>query len=291
MFSQRYSHFLGYVIMALSPWVAWGEAGGSVSQPPFFAFDNGVGRDLQWSIDQQAQTLKALGYKGIGYSGIKDLDQRMAAFKALDLTIFSLYVPCFPGHTDPPFDPQFAEVFKTLEGTSTMLLLTVQGSTTDEQAVRVIRDIADLAAVHQVKIALYPHYGFFVATVRDALRLIHKADRPNLGVSMNLCHELRSGHGPALDQIITEAGSRLFMVSINGAERDGRDWDTLILPLGQGDFDMPHFLTQLKTAGFAGPIGLQCYNVKGDQRENLAHAISVWKTYQLLQGVHQGPKS
>lgn len=40
------------------------------------------------------------------------------------------------------------------------------------------------------------------------------------------------------------------------------------------------FLKRLRDANYEGPIGLQCYNVKGDQRENLEKSMTAWK--QLL---------
>ena len=50
--------------------------------PEFFVFDNGVGRGA-WSPEQQAKTLKELGYDGISYSytNAKDLAAWQAAFK------------------------------------------------------------------------------------------------------------------------------------------------------------------------------------------------------------------
>ncbi len=278
MFWKPFVGILFCAMTLLLPAPGLGETSSATSQP-FFAFDNGVGRDQKWPIEKQVQTLKALGYHGIGYSGVQDLAQRLAAFKTHGLTLFSLYVPCFPANAETPYDPQFAQVFKQLAGTKTMLLLTVQGKSTDEQAARTVQAIADLAAAHQVKICLYPHYGFHVATARDALRVTKLVDRSNVGLTINLCHELRSGNGNALDQIIKEAGPKIFMASINGAEKEGKDWGELIMPLGQGDFDMLHFLGQLKKVGFTGPIGLQCYNVKGDQRDNLAHAMGAWHVY------------
>jgi len=269
---RRYLLFVA--ITLLSPCVGLAK----VSQQPFFAFDNGVGRDQKWPIDKQAQTLKKLGYHGIGYSGTTDLVERQQAFQARDLTVFSLYVACYPGK-EQTYDPQLTASLKHLAGTSTMLWLTVQGKTNDEQTVAVIRDIADQAARHKVKIALYPHYGFYVATTRDALRIVQKANRLNAGVSINLCHELRAGNGPALDEIITESAPHLLLVSINGADREGKDWQSLIQPLGQGDYDMQHFLDQLKMVGYAGPVGLQCYNVKGDPVANLQASMKAWKRY------------
>jgi hypothetical protein len=33
----------------------------------------------------------------------------------------------------------------------------------------------------------------------------------------------------------------------------------------------------LKKLNFAGPVGLQCYGVRGDKRENLKNSIAAWK--------------
>ena len=246
---------------------------------PFFAFDNGVGRGT-WTPQQQAEVLNELGYAGIGYSGTTDLPERLRAFQARNLTVFNLYVPCTPGSEDP-YPPQFQETVKQLEGTQTTLWLTVQGETDDEEAARVVRSIADVANRHGVQVALYPHFGFYVATARDALRLVRKVDRGNVGVTINLCHELRAGNASDLGDIIKETAPRLSLVSINGADHEG-GWDKLIKTLDQGEFDVATFLKQLSEAGYTGPIGLQCYNVKGDQRENLKRSMDAWKKLRRL---------
>jgi sugar phosphate isomerase/epimerase len=139
--------------------------------------------------------------------------------------------------------------------------------------------VADVAQQHEVKVALYPHFGFYVATAHDALRLVRATDRANVGVSINLCHELRSGNAAQLDEIVQAAAPYLFLVSINGADHEG-DWDRLIQTLDRGDFDVGAFLKQLQAVGYLGPIGLQCYNLKGDQRENLKRSMQAWQKLQ-----------
>ena len=142
-------------------------------------------------------------------------------------------------------------------------------------------EIADLAATSDLRVALYPHSGFYVATTADALRLTKKVDRQNLGATINLCHELMTDQGPKLDETIREVAPYLFVVSINGADvkQPGYSWDRLIQPLGRGDFDVCGFVGKLKAAGYRGPIGLQCYAVKGDKLENLRQSIKAWKEY------------
>jgi hypothetical protein len=36
-------------------------------------------------------------------------------------------------------------------------------------------------------------------------------------------------------------------------------------------------LKKLKAVGFKGPIGLQCYNIKGDPQELLTGSMGAWK--------------
>ena len=71
----------------------------------------------------------------------------------------------------------------------------------------------------------------------------------------------------------------LFVVSINGADHEG-DWDRLIQTLDRGEYDVFALLSLLKKLGYDGPIGLQCYNIQGDIRENLTRSIGAWKGVQ-----------
>jgi len=254
---------------------------------PFFAFDNGVGREQQWPPAEQAAVLKALGYDGIGYTGVERFAERQQAFRAQGLKIFSLYVPC---SVDKPesFSPRLKDALPQLKDTGVVLWLTVQGKANDDSnAVRVVREIADLAGASGVRVALYPHKGFFVATAEDALRLVRQAGRTNLGVSLNLCHELAAGHGARLAAITRACLPHLFLVSVNGADHSG-GWNELIRPLGDGSFDVAGFVRELRVLGYVGPIGLQCYNVKGDQKENLRRSMAAWRA--MTPGEHHENK-
>lgn len=249
----------------------------AVAENPFFAFDNGVGREA-WSPEEQAACLAELGYAGISYQDDVDLDARLAAFDARGLKIFNVYVPC---HVDkePAYSEELVRAIARLKGTGVDLWLTVQGKADDdEKAVAAVRALADLAATSGLRVALYPHAGFHVATLDDAMRVAAQVGRENVGLTFNLCHELKAGNGARIDEILEKAAPKLFFVSINGAEHDG-DWDRLIQPLGEGAFDVYGVLKKLKTLGYAGPVGLQCYNVKGDTRGNLEKSMAAWNAY------------
>jgi sugar phosphate isomerase/epimerase len=226
--------------------------------------------------------LKELGYAGVGLSGL-NVAEAVKQYEQAGLKVFNTYVGCRLDQT-PAYDPQFKKAVEELKGTDVVLWLTVLGGKygqEDEKAVAVLREIADLAATSDLRVALYPHTGFYVATTADALRLTKKVDRQNLGATINLCHELMTDQGPKLDETIRKVAPYLFVVSINGADvkQPGYSWDRLIQPLGRGDFDVCGFLGKLQAAGYRGPIGLQCYAVKGDKLENLRQSIKAWKEY------------
>jgi sugar phosphate isomerase/epimerase len=268
------------VALAIACWglPAFAAEPGSGTSGPLFVFDNG----LQGIADPPA-VLKELGYAGIGSRGV-DLSSLVQRYREAGLRVFSTYINCQLDKT-PAYDPGLKKCVEELRGTDVLLWLTVTGSKPaqqDAKAVTLIREIADLASPCGLRVALYPHAGFYVATTADALHLTRQADRKNLGVSINLCHELMADRGPQLDATIREALPQLLLVSINGADRKqpGYNWDRLIQPLGRGDFDVGGFLHQLQAAGYRGPVGLQCYGVKGDATENLRQSIRAWREYQ-----------
>jgi sugar phosphate isomerase/epimerase len=232
------------------------------------------------SPDQQAQMLKDLGYAGIGYTGTKNIPAMLAALDRHGLKMFSTYVGAVLGPDGPTYDPGLAEAIEQLKGRPTVIWLTVRGKAENghEQAVAVVREIGDLAARAGLKVALYPHVGFHVARVEDALRIAKDVDRPNVGVSLNLCHWLKVGDEANMKLRIEQSLPHLMLVSINGADHEG-GWDRLIQTLDRGEFDVYAFVKTLHEMGYEGPIGLQCYNVPGDRRENLTRSMAAWKAF------------
>jgi sugar phosphate isomerase/epimerase len=244
---------------------------------PFFAFDNGTGRG-EIPPEAQAILLKELGYDGIGYTGAENVP---AVLKALDdqgLAMFSTYVEGKVGPDGPKLDPGLKTAIEELKGRDTILWLYITGKADDDaQAVTLVQQAADMAKPAGLRVVLYPHVGFYVATLEDALRVREKAARDNVGVALNLCHFLKADKAENLEKAVKAAGPHLWLVSINGADRDGTDWPALIQTLDRGTFDVAGFLKMLDQAGYRGPVGLQCYNVPGDRRDNLRRSIEAWR--------------
>ena len=250
----------------------------SAAVPEFFVFDNGVGRGV-WTPEQQAKTLKELGFDGISYNYTKP-DQFAAQQKACKeqgLKIYGLYVYTYldrPEH----FDPAFKDAIKLLKGTETIIWMTLMKPKDkgdhDAEAIRNVREMADLAAAQGVRVAIYGHAGMYVETGTDAARVVKLADRPNLGASLNLCHEFLAKRGGALDETIKRVAPISMLASVNGIDVANQKY---LLRLDQGDFDVAAYLKKLFAAGYQGPVGLQCYSVPGGTLENLRADIAEWK--------------
>lgn len=255
--------------------------------PPFFAFENGLGLPPA----QLAATLKDLGYDGLSGSGY-NVTPLLKELHARGLKLYNTYLtPQFDDGTNALTQPM-RKLMDDLQGSETVLWLAVpkvakegkafpkSSPEGDEVALARLRELADYAEPRGVKIALYPHAGFWLEHVEDGLRLANKLNRPSVGATFNLCHWLKVEGDRDPAPVLKAALPRLFFVSLNGADGgDTRklDWNQLIQTLDRGSYDVSAFMRQLRAIGYTGAVGLQCYNVKGDQKENLQRSMSAWR--------------
>jgi sugar phosphate isomerase/epimerase len=251
---------------------------------PFYAFESGCNRNGA-SYEAQAKLLKELGYEGIGFTGTQHIPEMLKALDAEGLKMYMTYVNACVDADKPPYDPGLKTCLEQLKGRDTLISLFVTGGkasadTSDDRAVAILREISDLAEPNGIRIALYPHVGCYVARVQDALRLVKKVDRKNIGTGFNLCHFLKLDDGKQLEARLQEAMPYLFTVSINGAD-DGDtnqlNWDRLIQTLDRGSFDVARVLKTLKQSDYKGAVGLQCYAIPGSGREVLSHSMAGWR--------------
>ncbi len=254
---------------------------------PFFVLSNGVADEKHATPESQAAMLAELGFDGIGPSGTQSIPAMLAALDQHKLKLHALYVGANVDPDQPKYEPGLPEAIGQLKGRDTFVWLYARSSKLkpgssdgDVRAVEIVREIAAMAEASGLKVALYPHTGFYVESVQDAVRIARKADRPSVGVTFNLCHWLKVEGDRNLELRLEEARPYLFVVTINGADSGGTDWNRLIQPLDRGDFDHLRLLRILKAQGFRGPIGLQCYAVPGDKRENLERSMAAWRALQ-----------
>ena len=152
----------------------------------------------------------------------------------------------------------------------------------DNLAVAAVRQVAEAATQYGLSVSLYPHWNNLLQRVEDAVRIANKTNLSNVGVTFNLCHWLRTdGRREALIPTLKLALPRLSLVTINGADWDAKDWKGLIQPLDSGNFDQGALLSELRTLGYRGPIGLQGYDVAKNFHitplENLKRSMAAWK--------------
>ena len=264
-------------------------SGATMATPyEFFPFDSGVGRGKpEWTPDRQAETLKKLGYDGIGYNFTtpEALAQWVKAMDARGLKIYNLYVGTTLGKK-PAFPGSLEEGLRLVKGRDTVVWINmyrpvengkpkaIQPGECDDEAVAIIRDVCALAKKYDLRVAVYGHFNLYIETAEDSLRVVEKAGCDNLGASFNLCHELMHGNGGRLEEIIKKTAPKLMRVSISGADLPSKKY---ILRLDQGGLDVVGVVKALKDNGYKGPVGLQCYMVPGDVEENLKADIEAWK--------------
>ncbi len=254
---------------------------------PLFALANGVTDEKHPTPESQAAMLEELGYDGIGPSGTQGIPEMLAALDKHDLAMHALYIGLNLDEDKPSYDPGLPDVIATLKGRETIIWLFVRSSRRkspsaqrDPRAVEIIREVAAMADASGLRVALYPHTGFYIERVEDAVRVAKKVDRSNVGVTFNLCHWLKVGSELEMKPLMELALEHLFLVTINGADADGgpdANWDRLIQPLDAGSFDVYQFMKTLNELGYTGPVGLQCYAVPGDKYENLKRSMVAWK--------------
>ena len=182
------------------------------------------------------------------------------------------------------YDPRFKDVLALVKGRHVQFALLINGGkpsdpSVDPQAVKILREMSDLARDSGAQLLLYPHQGCWIERIEDSIRVADKVDRPNVGVMFNLCHWLRVDKQRDYKPLLKRAMPRLWAVSINGADQfdEKPGWDHYIQPLDRGSFDVGGLLKTLKELGYKGPIGLQCFGIGGDAREHLARSMAAWR--------------
>ena len=252
-------------------------------QNAFFAMDTGTKDANHATAKAQAEMLKELGYAGIGYGGFDGISEMLRELDACGLRMFAVYFGAEVNTDGYTYDPKMKEGIQLLKGRDALLWVMITSKTFapsspdgDEGAVKMLREIADLAEPAGLRVALYPHTGCWLERVDDAVRLAKKVERKNVGATFNLCHWLNAEKGRNVKAVMELAMPYLFVVTINGADTEG-GWDRLIQTLDRGSFDVGGFLATLNRLGYKGPIGLQGYGIKGDVHENLKRSMEAWR--------------
>jgi sugar phosphate isomerase/epimerase len=249
---------------------------------PIFAYEFG-----EISAKQQASFAREYGFEGTVFDHAQQIPERLRAVDEAHLQLFFLWLTVDISNGQIKYEPGTEAAIQALKGRGTVVWLAIQGNDagadarSEERAIQVVDRISNLASRSNLRVALYPHYGFYLARFRDVVRVAERVQRSNVGVTFNLCHELRSGFDPEFHPLLERAMPRLYGVTINGADRQGRDWDTLIQPLGRGDYDVTGLVRTITGAGYRGTFGIQCYGLKGDPGIYLKQSMAAWRVLSL----------
>jgi hydroxypyruvate isomerase len=237
-------------------------------KPKFYAFLNGMPPCS--SFDEEAKMLKDMGYDGVSqvFGLNQNLIKRAESYKKQGIHALSIYLNA--GST-----PIGTEFLKPLAKQGFMIELTVQKISPD--IIASIRKTAENMSELNIPLALYPHAGFDLATIPQAMKVVREVNHPNLGIMFNLCHFLKNEKLADLEKTIALCSPHLFSISTSGADVDGKNWPTLIQTLDQGTFPQQRLVKALKKNNFKGPVSLQGYGIKGDKRNNLTKSIQAWK--------------
>ncbi|MCX2525155.1 bifunctional sugar phosphate isomerase/epimerase/4-hydroxyphenylpyruvate dioxygenase family protein [Larsenimonas rhizosphaerae] len=132
-----------------------------------------------------------------------------------------------------------------------------------DQAARDLRELAERAAVHGLRIGYEAlAWGRHVDDYRVAWDIVERADHPALGVVIDSFHILSKGH--EVDTLATIPGDRIAFVQIADApllDMDVLQWSRhyRCFP-GQGRLPLESFMTALAKTGYDGPLSLEIFN-------------------------------
>lgn len=262
---------------------------------PFFTLHNIIrGDNTYQTFDQQVELVKNAGFDGIE---INSLESFVGMKQALDKHQFVgsfFYVKL---NLEPPFmDARLEGFIKQLKGTKTIISPYLVSDSkrfkpsshdADTLVIRLLTQLSDWSKASNLQVAIYPHVGFYVEKTSHALAIVKGVNRSNLGLSFNLCHWLAtttSEDRALLKPHLRNLKPYLKMITICGANdlisQDKNVWNDYILPLGQGNFDtfglVNYLIRELK---YKNPIGVQCYNIKGNKPELVRNTMAVWKLF------------
>jgi sugar phosphate isomerase/epimerase len=256
----------------------------NVPRNSFFAYCHDTHDTKKRSLVEQASLLEELGYDGLGHLWLDNIAERLETLDRHGLKLFQVYVRVSIDPNKPKYDPRLPEVIKQLKGRDVILGMLITGRPPsdeggDERAVQIAREVADMAAASDLRIAFYPHTNDWMERVEDGIRLARKVERENVGVMFNLCHWMKAQQGKNLKPLLQAALPHLFVVTINGSDYEG-NWDRLIQPLDAGEFDVYGLLKTLQELDYQGPVGLMCYGMQVDVRDPLTRSMKAWREFE-----------
>lgn len=266
------------------------ESAHQVATNPFGAFTLGMNAR---SPAELVSLMQRLGYDGLmAHTWGRDPLTRLRAYTnvpAIQRGEFRVYAILWTPKAGDQLDTNWlASVIDCASKLHASLWVAVNGTTNDlPQAEAKLATAADQCAASGVELVLYPHFGLAFDSVENTLPLLRRLNRPNVKLSIHLCHELKAGNENRLDEIVAAAAPYLALASINGTDtgeiirRDKpADWSHAIRPLDEGNYDVRDYLRALRRHGYRGPILLHTFGIKAPPEDHLARSMRRWQEIQ-----------
>jgi sugar phosphate isomerase/epimerase len=282
------------MLLSSNGWVRGGEPG--VTNAFFVACEEA---DPSWPRTYEATAVmaKELGYDGMGLLYLHDLSERLRAFDSVGLRVSQIVLNVCLGESaimfdGAPFDPRLSQDLSLLKGRGVQLVLTIYDFKPSDRgvyrrAIKIIREIADLAAPETEVLLSNSPYSVSKLRVEDVLRLANDTGRPNVGIMFNLFYYLADSKDHDYRPVLEMALPRLKAVEIVGTDEFPIIESRCVKPLGRGSFDMGGFLKTLREVGYTGPIIYQTHLINGDVKTVLKESMKAWHTLQSKLNVTQ----
>jgi sugar phosphate isomerase/epimerase len=280
---------LGFLAFLAGCATATGKPAAPALPPALSAFDFTI-RDRP--PEEQVAFLEARGYDGISVTWPEpEKTESMGAVAFVSSGKFKLINTLWMMKLDQPVDTAYLDrVLPVLSRSKGFLWIMFGPADWEADAherkvdhpIEKLREVADRARAFGVTVVLYPHEMTVVPSAEVALDWLTKIDRPNVELSLHLCHELKARNHERLTEIIKIVRPHLAAVTINGSDIDTSKggWSRTILPLYEGDFDVRQkFLQPLLDAGFRGPFVLHTYGLKPLPEEHFERSMATWRTW------------
>ncbi|CAG5000202.1 hypothetical protein DYBT9275_02414 [Dyadobacter sp. CECT 9275] len=261
----------------------------------FFPLHNIIRGDSVYdTYSKQVALIKNAGYDGIEISQIDSFEGMKAALDQHHFKGSYFYVKL--NVEDPYIDHRLEGYIQRLKGSGTIIAPFVTSDSkkytdpvaaADSIVISRIGQIGQWAHEAGLQVAIYPHYRFYVQHIKHSLDLVRKINQNNVGTSFNLCHWLATtpaGERKSLRADLKTIAPYLKLVTLCGANdvisAKRNVWDDYILPLGTGDFDTYGLLSYIiQELHYKGPVGAQCYNIKGPKPELVRTTMQAWLDY------------
>jgi sugar phosphate isomerase/epimerase len=247
---------------------------------PQYCFGFGASDPKYSTPAEQLRLLRELGYDGYSHYKIDGLSDVLKALDANHLKLFQFYIQVSLDPAKPKFDVRLKDAIASLKGRDTIISLLMDGgppskAEKEQRMVEIMREVADMAAVSGLRVAVYPYY----ISIQDAVRVAQKTGRKNVGVIFSEVFYFLSEDEKDIESTLKSAMPYIYAVNINGTDSGCKDKDLarLIQGLDRGSYDNIKLLKPLRELGYAGPIGLHCCYVHGDVRDNLTRSMKAWK--------------